>query len=247
MEPQFQVEPRTTIALIFHHDNSSAHSWFRKNPFQSYLYNLRLVTRCILSLRAVGTLLPVSVLVSGERFPAFEVPVISLGARLIDMSAHEIRVPRWGHQHFRGSFHKLKALFLTDFRRVIVLDGDTIVHRNIDHLSGAPAPSFVYRPTPCTEAARIWRHWEMNSGVMVLAPSASELSRVQDLMRSPVYNSIGHRTDPSDQSVWRYFYEEVHELPRSYNMMAIFNMSSVDQWDLTHVLHDIESYRKVQV
>ena len=44
----------------------------------------------------------------------------------------------------RGTFNKFSALALTQYRRVILLDSDCIVVRNIDHLSGAPPPLAAY-------------------------------------------------------------------------------------------------------
>lgn len=45
-------------------------------------------------------------------------------------------------------FPPCQALGLTQYSRVLVLDIDAVVLRNIDHLAAAPAPAFVYRRHP---------------------------------------------------------------------------------------------------
>lgn len=95
--------------------------------------------------------------------------------------------------HHRGSFAKLRALSLTRYKKVIVLDlvrrapcrsctidvspwcdpsQDLVVLRNIDHLSGAPTPALVYRYT-CAPVI------EINSGLMVLEPSKASHAKLQ--------------------------------------------------------------------
>ena len=242
----FSTERRNAaIVLVFHHDNATVRYWHIGRPFHSYLHTVRLAIRVVLSLRAVATTLPVKLLLSGERYPMFEEQFTAMGVDIINATPYSVftTTPPWANRHFLNSFHKLA---LTQFRRVIVLDCDAYVYRNIDHLSGAPAPAFVFRPTPCFEGLTLaFRKWEMNSGVMVLAPTVSELTRIRTLTSSPRrYNQVGHGTDPSDQSVWRHFYSDVHELPRAYNMMIANQMSPFSEWERTIVLHDIEAYQK---
>ena len=243
-----QLRPKppshATIAIAFHHHNSSVRSWFKGQPFNSYLYNVRHIVRLLLSLRGVGTTLPVSVLLSGERHAPFEALFASLGALLVDADAFATRKPPWASEYHINSFTKLRALSLTEYRRVIVLDTDMVVLQNIDALASSPAPAFVFRPTPCNEQATIvWRPWEMNSGVMVLQPTRAELARLHGLLNSTWYAKIGHRTDSSDQSFWRHFFDEVFELPIRYNAMAVSNLTD---WTDVHIFHDVEAYRKGQ-
>ena len=231
-----------TIAIAFHHHNSSVRAWFKGQPINSYLYNVRLLVRLLLSLRSVGTTLPVSVLLSGERHAPFEALLASLGALLVDADAFATRKPPWASEYHVNSFTKLRALSLTEYRRVVVLDTDMVVLQNIDALASSPAPAFVFRPTPCIDRATIvWRPWEMNSGVMVLQPTRAELGRLHRQLNSTWYAGIGHRTDSSDQSFWRHFFDEVHELPIRYNAMGVSNLTD---WEDVHIFHDVESYRK---
>jgi len=239
---RLKLHSHATIAIAFHHHNSSVRAWFKAQPINSYLYNVRLLVRLLLSLRSVGTTLPVSVLLSGERHAPFEALLASLGALLVDADAFATRKPPWASEYHVNSFTKLRALSLTEYRRVVVLDTDMVVLQNIDALASSPAPAFVFRPTPCIDRATIvWRPWEMNSGVMVLQPTRAELGRLHRLLNSTWYAGIGHRTDSSDQSFWRHFFDEVYELPIRYNAMGVSNLTN---WEDVHVFHDVESYRK---
>jgi len=229
--------------------------------------------RLLLSLQAVGSLLPVHMLVSGERHPGFEAALVRQFApqlRLIDGDAagrHHIRIPKWASEFHLGSFAKLAVLSLTQFRRILVLDTDTVVLRNIDHLVHLAAPAFVYR-FKCWSFKRAGTHtveffrtranspvWEMNSGVMLLQPDEAMHARVQALMNSNVTESHDSDalkatyvpTDPSDQSLWKSFFSRVHELPVSYNTFRRTQYASVEEWRRVHVLHDADVHRTVKI
>lgn len=143
------LEPRVTILIAYGHNATRVRYWYSGDPFRSYLNSMRLICRLVLSLRVVGTRLPITLLLSGERHAGFEralqmrLGVSVLGAE--DATRHRIRVPTWASHFHKASFIKLTALSLTSFRRVILLDSDSVVFRNIDHLALVPPPAFVFR------------------------------------------------------------------------------------------------------
>jgi hypothetical protein len=63
------------------------------------------------------------------------------------------------------------------------LPTDLVVLRNIDHLSGAPAPSVVFQ-YQCAPVV------EINSGLMVVEPSEAEHERMQRWVRRYAYSCI---------------------------------------------------------
>lgn len=112
-------------------------------------------------------------------------------------------------RRFSASFTKLRAFDLHDYERVVFLDGDTIVLRNIDDLFGrsgfAAAPDF-FMPD------------RFNSGVMVIDPSRALFERMQAaLVAAPSY-------DGGDQGFLNWFWPDwwsmsvEHRLPSGYNM-----------------------------
>ena len=220
------------------------------------------ITRVALSLRDTHTALPIHLLLSGERFQgAWEQGLVRrLGVKLLDASAH-FRVPSWASPFHYASFVKLAALSLTQFRRVILLDTDTVVLRNIDHLASAAAvhaPAFAFRfkcyrePTRKRDPLPIW---EMNSGVMVLRPDERLHRRMQRLMNDPgghvdvwwggnvSLKGVYVGSDPGDQSVWRSFFHRVHELPIGYNAFKRTRFANASEWRDVSILHDPDVHR----
>eukprot|EP00966_Prymnesium_polylepis_P212237 4916095-Prymnesium_polylepis.1 len=156
----------------------------------------------------------------------------------------------WANRHHRGTFAKLQALSLVQFRKVIVLDMDMVALRNIDHLAQAPTPGLSFRWDCRHREAyemRPTRAWELNSGMMVLRPSKANYARMLALVNNAASsNRIGIASDPSDQSVWRHFFPHVFELPQIYNAQKQANFSSWG-WDQVLLLHDIDVHRSLRL
>ncbi|EOD07381.1 hypothetical protein EMIHUDRAFT_195122 [Emiliania huxleyi CCMP1516] len=231
-----------TIAILYGFQRERTRNSFTRAPLASYLKDMTLIMRLVLSLRAVDTALPIQLLVSGERHRRFEARLAARGVKIRGVSSPAL--PRWANAWHSGSFSKLAALGLLGYDRVIVLDVDCVVLRNIDHLAFAPAPGFVYRRKlreKCTSRAGL--KWELSSGVMVLQPGATESNRMLRLMRQRAEQRhiVG---DGGDQSIWRIFWSRVFELPAAYNA---YKTDAVPSWRRVKgaeshdifVLHDI--------
>ena len=133
---------------------------------------VREIIRVLLSLREVNTTLPVHVLASSERYPAVEALLTSLfNVSFLSGTAPPVVVPLWASKWARGSFAKLRALTLTQFDRLIVLDYDAVVLRNVDHLASLEAPAFVY-------GWKCYPRRELRASTMVLQPSLDEWREV---------------------------------------------------------------------
>lgn len=89
----------TTFLITYGHNASRVRYWYAGDPFRSYLNQMRLLCRLVLSLHAAGTRLPISLLLSGERHAGFEAALTAkLGVSLLDADdegRHRIRVPKW--------------------------------------------------------------------------------------------------------------------------------------------------------
>jgi len=110
------------------------------------------------------------------------------------------------HKH---SFTKLRAFDLAGLDKVVFLDADTVVLRNVDDLFDRPA---------LAAAPDFFMPDRFNSGVMVLAPSRELFGRLMDAL-------AGARTyDGGDQGFLNTFWPDwwhmpaEHRLPPSYNM-----------------------------
>jgi hypothetical protein len=259
-KPSDTTRGAESYVIVYGFNRSLVRYWYKADPFRSYLNAMRLIVRLLLSLQAAASVLPVHLLLSGERHEGFEQALVQqfsqLRLTIADATRHRIRVPRWASAFHWGSFAKLSVLSLTQFRRIVVLDTDAVVLRNIDHLVSLPSPSFVYR-------FKCWAHkrsnlpiWEMNSGLMVLKPDEALHGRMQALMNgngttskrdSEALKSIYTPSDPSDQSVWRHFFSRVHELPVAYNTFKKTKFVRVMEWDHVYVLHDPDVHRKAKI
>ena len=91
-----------------------------------------------------------------------------------------------------------------------VLDTDSVVLRNLDHLAtSAPSPAFVF-------AWKCYPRRELRASTMVLSPSMSEWERAVSLMGregTGIYDDLG------EQSVWRRMYGSAYELPAGFAAM----------------------------
>ena len=261
LSPLHDSARRAAIVVIHRHNASLVRPWHRHEPERAYEHAVRRIVRLAVSLQNVGTTLPIYLLASGTRHAAYEAMLREqFGvSTLADELPYE-RPPRWSSPYHWLSFAKLHALGLVQFGRIIVLDTDCFVLRNIDHLASprlVPAPAAVMR-LKCIEPGL--SPWELNSGVMVLEPSAIAALRMEILVRSASHRgndstigTSGRRFkpvlgDPGEQSVWRNYFtlygEAVHELPAGYNAVrAATNFSDAVSWEHVHVLHDTDTGR----
>lgn len=121
---------------------------------------------------------------------------------------------------FSLSFTKLRVFDLTEFDRVVFLDADTLVLRNVDHLFNRPclaaAPDF-FMPD------------RFNSGVMVVEPVRALFGRMLDaLARAPSY-------DGGDQGFLNWFWPDWWALPEAHRLRSGYNLHHfIFQYLLAH-------------
>ena len=82
------------------------------------------------------------------------------------------------------------------FKKLIFIDNDCAVLRNVDHLALAPTPAFVYHRSD----------QGLNSGVMVLTPDVGGAARLWALFRNLSHLTSRGFGGGSDQDVWNAFY-----------------------------------------
>ena len=225
--------PPSGVGLVLVLDMTKANLRFPLggNLARGYGKMVREIIRCALSLQAVQTQLPLYLLASGTRYAAVE-ELLSSRYHLRVLSAQlelggDVKVPSWASKWARGSFAKLRALSLTRFERLVVLDADSVVLRNIDHLARMPAPAFVF-------AWKCYPRRELRASTMVLQPSDADYTRALALVDS---TATGVYDDLGEQSVWRRLYTRAHELPAGYATMRTADLSA-ESWRRVHIVHD---------
>lgn len=127
------------------------------------------------------------------------------------------------------NFVKLRLWELEEFERVIFLDADTLVIRNIDRLFGYP--EFAAAPNLYETLADFHR---LNSGVFVARPSRRSFAAMLEQLDQP--DRFWRRTD---QTFLESYFPDWHGLPYIYNTLQYvwFNLPQLWDWQRIHVIH----------
>ncbi|SFE22865.1 glycosyltransferase [Roseivivax sediminis] len=126
------------------------------------------------------------------------------------------------------NFAKLR-LWQTEYERVVFLDADTLVLRNIDRLFDYP--EFSAAPNVYEGLADFHR---MNSGVFTARPSAATFEAMLARLDAP--GAFWRRTD---QTFLQDYFPDWHGLPVFDNMLQYvwFNLPDLWDWQAIRVLH----------
>ncbi|WP_425070397.1 glycosyltransferase [Sagittula sp. S175] len=126
------------------------------------------------------------------------------------------------------NFCKLR-LWQLPYDRVIFLDADTLVIRNIDRLFDYP--EFSAAPNVYEALSDFHR---LNSGVFTARPSEDTFQRMLATLDTP--GAFWKRTD---QSFLESFFPDWHGLPVTFNMLQYvwFNLPDLWHWPSVNVIH----------
>ena len=127
------------------------------------------------------------------------------------------------------NFAKLRLWERTEYDRVVFIDADALVLRNIDRLFSYP--EFSAAPNVYESLADFHR---LNSGVFVAAPSLATFDLMLERLDSP--GAFWPRTD---QTFLQSFFPDWHGLPVIFNMLQYvwFNLPQLWDWKSVHVIH----------
>ncbi|GAB5507202.1 MAG: glycosyltransferase [Rhizobiaceae bacterium] len=126
------------------------------------------------------------------------------------------------------NFAKLR-LWQLDYDKVVFIDADAIVLRNIDKLFGYP--EFSAAPNVYENLADFRR---LNSGVFVAAPSQAKFNDMLQRLDAP--GALWPRTD---QTFLQTYFPDWHGLPVFFNMLQYvwFNLPELWDWRSISVVH----------
>jgi alpha-N-acetylglucosamine transferase len=201
------------------------------------------------SLVRTGTKADIVVMHTGGVLPEALAPVAALGARLAPVellptsAAFNERHSR-ARQHeaapfIKGekpafhtpldNFAKLRLWQLAGYEKIVFLDADVLVLRNIDRLFSYP--EFSAAPNVYESLADFHR---LNSGVFVACPSEAIFSAMLERLDRP--GAFWRRTD---QTFLQEFFPDWHGLPVFFNMLQYvwFNLPELWDWKSISVLH----------
>lgn len=156
---------------------------------------------------------------AGELTPALE----QMGVRV--ETAPDLELPpelleKAGKDHYwNETFFKLRAAGLTQFEKVVLVDSDMLVLRNIDHLFERPSM------TAAAAGKSTCPQWiQLNSGLLVLETSKELEDKLLALIGPTVERRLAEGLPAGDQDVFHSYCpdwperEELH-LPESYNLL----------------------------
>lgn len=159
------------------------------------------------SLQETGTEVPRVVMVTDDVSPAARARLTAQGWWLREIAPIASPIDDPLMSRFSNTYTKLRAWELDEYAKVVFLDGDTVVLRNIDDLfarSGfAAAPDFLLPD-------------RFNSGVMLLEPSKAYFAEMT--AKLPVLGSYdGGDQGFLNQLIDWYALPPEHRLPSAYN------------------------------
>ena len=187
----------------------------------------------------VNTTLPINVAVSGQRYRGSEAILQKAGAGILPVP--HILSPAWASKWHRLSFNKIAALSMTQFDRVIVVDNDVALLRNMDHLSYAtsvPAATFHITLGPLARKTRC----AVTSGLLVLQPSVNNFQIAMRILNNMSYDRQIY--DGGDEEFWHAYFRYtnlLYELPMRYHTHRLVSMP-IGDWHRVHMLHLINNF-----
>jgi len=201
------------------------------------------------SLKLSGTAADIVVMHTGGVAEGELAPLEELGAQLIavdllptsdDFNARHARArihaanpfTKGGKPAFHtplDNFAKLRLWEIEQYERIVFIDADAIVLRNIDKLFAYP--EFSAAPNVYESLADFHR---MNSGVFVARPDKATFARMLAVLDAP--DAYWPRTD---QTFLQAFFPDWHGLPVHFNMLQYvwFNLPELWRWPSVSVVH----------
>ncbi len=132
-----------------------------------------------------------------------------------DMLSSENKASYWGE-----TFFKLRSAGLTEFKKIVLLDSDMIVLKNIDHLFLNPHMSAVAAGKSLNPS---WK--KLNSGTLVLEPSEDLIQTLISYIPETINLRQSKNLGVGDQDVFNYMYpdwperDELH-MSETYNALS---------------------------
>ena len=146
--------------------------------------------------------------------------------------------------HWNDTFFKLNVARLDQFKKIVFLDADMIILKNIDHLFEYPSISAT---TGGKSAHPEWE--EFNSGIMVLEPSIRIYQDLVECIVPAIERKTAQNQGFGDQDVFNQFYPDwkdnpQHNFGECYNVEHCFaddfmRVTGTNSFDGVYVLHFI--------
>lgn len=116
-----------------------------------------------------------------------------------------------GDSYWKYTFDKINIFALTEYEKIVYLDSDLLILKNIDHLFLRDNFTMC-SDFPCSE--------HLNSAIMVLKPNLEDYEKIKNIVK--LYDKKRVKTI-GDQDIIRLYYDEskIDQLTDDYNLMRI--------------------------
>jgi len=201
----------------------------------------------IKSIKKVNLAFPFFVMIPKNSENSFKLAVQKLGYPIIECDP--IEIPRQAQdankvENWNQTFFKLNIAQLTQFEKVVYIDADMLVLKNLDHLFSYPSISAT------TGGKAAHPEWiEFNSGLMVIEPSLTLFRNLVSNIDKAIARKTALNLGYGDQDVFNQCYpnwnnEPDHHLGETYNAIYCFLDAFMQQQHYRnlsqiHVLHYI--------
>lgn len=194
------------------------------------------------NLKAVNSSFPLNVLVPGKceeiklELSAEGISVIDADSRVDDYS-----IALEGH-YWAKTFFKLQAFGLQQFSKLVLIDSDVLVLKNLDRLFGLPHLSAASAGPAIGLRGDSWSCF--NSGLMVVEPSMKFLEKALDAIDTVVEQRLSRGMRVGDQDVLNKIEREAWQfssqkrIPETYNVFWQF-LEELCLYQLPNGLSDV--------
>lgn len=120
--------------------------------------------------------------------------------------------------YWKETLFKLKVFDLTQFDKIVFLDSDMIVLKNLDHLFELPHMSCV------AAGQELHPEWvKLNSGLMVIEPNHEEYLGLEGLIESVYQERTAAGLGVGDQDVIQAYYDELWHKSEWLHLSGVYN------------------------
>lgn len=210
----------------------------------SYYKGLKVLIK---SFRKTNSLIPLFVMLPTDSDEKLKSAVRKLGVPIIECDTIPLSDAAKASnkiEHWNQTFFKLNIMRLTQFKKLIYIDADMLILKNIDHLFAYPAISAT---TGGKAAHPEWT--EFNSGLMVVEPNLEQFHRLIKSIEPAMNRRQALNLGYGDQDVFNQFYpawhtEPEHHFDEIYNaeccyLDALMQERSFQDFSEIYILHYI--------
>ena len=146
------------------------------------------------------------------------------------------------HHYWENTFFKLRVANCTQFSKILLLDSDMLILKNIDHLFKCPHYTAVSHPTSNKEWVKL------NSGLMIICPSSDFHSALINNILPTIKKRYKEERRAGDQDVFQETFPDWEKytelnLPEKYNAFYkdIYKLNKIQNYNHNdfYVIHFI--------